>query len=157
MIKHPGRILFEDFMKPLSVTANHLAEQIGVNRSTIGRLIAGEQRLTPEMAARLGAYFGVPARWWLLMQAEFDDREIAACPELFDGVTPMEVDPDILLTPTGVLRLDTPDVAEPEPQPRLPRGALEAIPRSADHSPERRRVRVVRYENGALALVGEIS
>ncbi len=157
MIEHPGRILFEDFMTPLSVTANHLAKQIGVNRSTIGRLIAGEQRLTPEMAALLGAYFGVPARWWLLMQAEFDEHEIAACPELWEGVTPWKSDPDLLLTPKGVIHLDAPDVTEPEPQPSLPRMALEAIPLDAEASPGHRRVRVVRYENGSLALVGEAS
>ena len=50
MAKHPGLILFEEFMTHLAITANRLAKGTGVNRSTIGRLIAGDQRLTPEMA-----------------------------------------------------------------------------------------------------------
>jgi addiction module HigA family antidote len=157
MIKHPGRILFEDFMTPLAISANRLATNAGVNRSTIGRLIAGDQRLTPEMAARLGAYFGVPPRWWLSMQAEFDDAELAARPELRDDVIPWEADPDLLLTPTGVLRLDAVGVAEREPPSSIPRAALEAIPQGAGSPPDLRNVRVVRYENGSLALVGDAS
>ena len=155
MVNHPGQILFEDFMTPLAISANRLAKRTGVNRSTIGRLIAGEQRLTPEMAARLGAFFGVPARWWLLMQAEFDASELAARPELGDGVVPLEADPDLLLTPTGVIRLD--DEASPEPEPLLsiPRRALEILPQDDTEPPESRRVRVVRYANGSLALVGD--
>jgi len=155
MVKHPGRILFEDFMTPLTISANRLARGTGVNRSTIGRLIAGEQRLTPEMAARLGAFFGVPARWWLLMQAEFDASELASRPELGDGVVPLEVDPDLLLTPTGVLRLDDDASSEPEPPPSIPRRALETLPQDDAESPGTRRVRVVRYANGSLALVGD--
>ncbi len=56
------------------------------SRSTVdvglALLLAGEQPITPTMAAKLGAYFGVPARWWLLMQAEYDAVNVAARPEL---------------------------------------------------------------------------
>lgn len=157
MIKHPGRVLFEDFMTPLEITANRLAKNTGVNRSTIGRLIAGEQRLTPEMAARLGAYFGVPPRWWWSMQAEFDDAELAARPELRDDVIPWEADPDLLLTPTGVLHLGAAGVAERERPSSIPRAALKAISQGSDSKPDLRQVRVVRYDNGSLALVGDVS
>lgn len=153
MTKHPGQSLHEDFMKPLEISANQLAKNLGLNRSTVGRLIAGRQRLTPEMAARLGAYFGVPARWWLLMQAEFDAGEIAKHTELREGVTPLDVSPNILLTPTGVLVLDAPEVAQPEPPPSISREALERLPQGS--LPERRKVRVIRYENGSVALVGD--
>lgn len=157
MAKHPGRILFEDFMTPLMITANHLATQIGVNRSTVGRLIAGEQRMTPEMAARLGAFFGVPARWWLLMQVELDERQIAQQPENVDEVKPWIPDPDVLLTPDGVMRLRAPDQTAPEPAPSLPRDPLEMISPDTDRQQGHRKVRVVRYDNGSLALVGEAS
>lgn len=156
MTKHPGQVLFEDFMTPLEISSNHLANSLGVNRSTIGRLIASEHRMTPEMAARLGAYFGVPARWWLSMQAEFDAGEIATHPELSDGVTPMEPNPDVLITPKGVLRLDASDHADPGPAPiSLSRKALEKLPEGAP--PRRREVRVVHRENGSIALVEDSS
>lgn len=153
MIKHPGQILFNDFMTPLGITSSHLATNLGVNRSTIGRLIATEHRITSEMAARLGAYFGVPARWWLLMQAEFDAQDVLARPELSEGVCPMEPNSDILFTPNGVLRLDAPESVEVEPPPSFPIETLEKLPQGSPS--KRREVQIVRYENGSVALVGD--
>lgn len=134
MVKHPGFILREAFMEPLGIHASRLAAGTHVDRSTISRLLAGEQPITPAMAARLGAYFDVPARWWLLMQAEYDAAEVAARPDLVRGVVPLEPNPDVLLTPTGVLRLDA---AAP---PTTNRGRV---------------VRTIRYDNGAVGLVGD--
>jgi addiction module HigA family antidote len=132
MSKHPGHILRESFLEPLGIHASRLAAGSGVDRSTISRLLAGKQPITPAMAARLGAFFGVPARWWLLMQAEYDAAQVEGRPELIEGVTPMQPNPDVLLTPSGVLRLDV------EPPAR-----------------ERRGVRTVQFENGAVALVSD--
>ena len=89
------------------------------------------------------------------MQAEFDVSEIAIRPELRDGVVPMEPDPDLLLTPTGVLRLDDDTGSEPESAPAIPRRALETLPQDDAVLHEPRRIRVVRYANGSLALVGD--
>ncbi|MEQ1567315.1 MAG: HigA family addiction module antitoxin [Myxococcota bacterium] len=133
MGKHPGLILREGFMEPLGIHASRLAAGTGVDRSTISRLLAGDQPLTPPMAARLGAYFGVPARWWLLMQAEYDAADVAARPELVRGVVPLEPNPDVLLTPTGVLRLDV-------------------APPAVDEGGE---VRTIRYDNGSVGLIGD--
>jgi addiction module HigA family antidote len=140
-------------MRPLSISANQLAEGLGVNRSTVGRLIAGEQQMTPRMAARLGAYFDVPARWWLVMQTEFDARAVAERPELSAGVTPIEIGPDFLLTPTGVRHLGEAVAAEPVPPLSLPRTELEKLPQGS--APERRVANVVRFDNGSVALVGD--
>ena len=151
MSKHPGSILFEDFMTPLGINANRLAKSLGVNRSTVGRLIAGTQRITPEMAERLGRCFGVPAKWWLLMQAEFDAEEISARPRFREDVSPIEISPDVFLTPNGVLRLDHGE--EGLPQQSIPRAELDKIPESLP--PRLREVRVVRYGSGSVALVGD--
>ncbi len=153
MTKHPGRTLLEDFMTPLGLTANKVAIGLGVHRSTIGRLIAGEQRVTPEIAARLGAYFQVPAKWWLSMQVDYDAQELARRPALREGVTPLELDPNLLLTPTGIMHLDEPDEAQHEPLFSISRAALEEIPQTS--VPQPREVRLVRYANGSIALVGE--
>ncbi|MEL6348372.1 MAG: HigA family addiction module antitoxin [Myxococcota bacterium] len=153
MSKHPGQILADDFLAPLGLNANQLAVGLGVNRSTISRLLAGQQPLTPAMAARLGAFFQVPARWWLLMQAEYDAAVVSGDPSLAAGVTPMEPDPDVLLTPKGVMRLA--GTAEPAPAKpiSLSRAEINALPQ---HPPQpRRHVKTVRYDNGAIALVGD--
>ncbi len=155
MARHPGRILSEEFLTPLGVTANRLAVGLGVNRSTVSRLLAGRQPLTPAMAARLGAYFQVPARWWLLMQADYDATRVSEDLSLIEGVTPIQPDPDVLLTPKGVLRLDEPAASPPAEPISLSRSEIAALP---SHSPQpRRRVRTVRYDNGAIALVGDDS
>ena len=141
MIRHAGEILRDDFLAPLGLKANRLASGLGVNRSTVGRLLSGKQRLTPELAARLGAYFGVPARWWLVMQAEFDAQLAELDPEIVADVTPVKLGRDVLLTPAGVLKLAelTPKTAEIGPQAASDGG---------------RRVRQVRFDNGSVALIG---
>jgi len=153
MTRHPGEILSEDFLAPLGLNANRLSVGLGVNRSTISRLLCGQQPITPAMAARLGAFFQVPARWWLLMQAEYDAAMVSEDPTLTKGVTPMDPDPDVLLTPKGVLRLAPPVDSSPAEPISLSRSEIAALP---EHSPQpRRRIRTVHYEGGAIALVGD--
>jgi antitoxin HigA-1 len=155
MTPHPGAVLAEEFMAPLGLNASRLAAGLGVHRSTVGRLLAGEQRVTPEFAARLGAFFGTPARWWLLLQVEYDADVVTPAAEVLDEVTRLELPSDVLLTPKGVVRLGPSE--DPNPGPRQPvslvvGGEHEVRGEPAD---ERRRVRQVRYENGAVALVGD--
>ena len=153
MTKHPGQILLEDFLTPLGLNANRLAVGLGVNRSTISRLLAGQQPLTPTMAARLGAFFQVPARWWLLMQAEYDAAVVEADPTLREGVTPMEPDLDVLITPKGVLRLAPASPSEDGPL-TISEADLDTLPEMAGN-PTPRVVREVLYESGSVALVGD--
>ncbi len=152
MSTHPGRILHDKFMKPLSINCNQLAKGLAVNRSTVGRLIDGRQRMSLEMAARLGAYFRVPPRWWLLMQAYHDAQVAESRLDLVEGVTCMELNPDVILTPNGVLRLDEAEPDGTPPPPSISRDELSNRP-SGPTSAERR-VRVVQYESGSVALVG---
>lgn len=154
MTEHPGQILRRDFMEPLGISASRLSRGLGVNRSTVGRLIGGAQPLTPALAARLGAFFRVPARWWLLMQAEYDAHAVTSDPTLVDGVTPLEPDPDVILTPKGVLRLAAPEARPAEARVSISRRDLEALP-DVPSKPAHRVARVVRFEGGSLALIGD--
>ena len=106
MPDHPGIVLRERFLEPLGITASALARGLGVNRSTVSRLLAGGQPLTVALAARLGAFLQVPGGWFLAMQAEYDAARIASDPNLTHGVVPWSGNPDVLLTPRGVLWLD---------------------------------------------------
>jgi len=151
--KHPGRILADDFLGPLDLNASSLAGGLSVNRSTVSRLLAGQQPLTPAMAARLGAFFRVPARWWLLMQAEYDAARVEAAPEMLAGVTPMEPDAEVLLTPKGVLRLGESAPCR-EPPLTISQEDIASLP-PATSSPTPRDVREIRREDGSVALVGE--
>lgn len=150
MGRHPGEILRDEFMVPLALNANRLASGLGVNRSTVGRLLSGKQRLTPELAARLGAFFQVPARWWLLMQAEFDSWLSENDPALVADVAPMQLDHDVLLTPTGVLRLAAAPTAVAKPVSLK----VHEAGRTDESVNGKRSVREVRFENGSVALIG---
>ena len=154
MPRHPGLILASDFLLPLGISPNKLAIGLGVNRSTISRLLAGRQPITPTMAARLGAFFNVPARWWLLMQAEYDAAVMADVPELTAQVKPLEPNPDVLLTPKGVLRLGPPTTSSAAEPLTLSQDELKSLPEMTSNPPPRK-VREVRYGSGSVALVGD--
>lgn len=71
---HPGEILFEDFMKPMGITARRLAADIDVPPSRISELVNGKRPITADTALRLGLFFGMEPRFWLNLQAEYDMR-----------------------------------------------------------------------------------
>jgi addiction module HigA family antidote len=157
MTKPPSLILHEDFLKPLNLNAHQLSKALHVNRSTTARLLNGSQRITPDMAARLAAFFNVPARWWLLMQAEYDSFILEQNPPYHQTIHPLQLDPSVLLTPGGVLRLDDPSPTTLNAPPlSLSTDAISQLPASANPPPPSpRNVRTIRYENGSLALVGD--
>ena len=69
---HPGEVLFEDFMKPLSLTQYRLAQDIGVPPIRISQIIRGERAITVDTAIRLARYFGTSAAVWLRLQVRYD-------------------------------------------------------------------------------------
>jgi len=83
---HPGEILLEDFMKPMGITARQLAADIDVPPSRISELVNGQRPITADTALRLGLFFGMEARFWLNLQAEYDIR--VATRELTAKLTP---------------------------------------------------------------------
>ena len=68
----PGEILEEEFMKPLGLSQNRLALEIGVSPSAIHKLVRGKQSLTAEMALRLSHYFGPSPQFFLNLQLLHD-------------------------------------------------------------------------------------
>ena len=152
MAPHPGHLLRDGFLAPLSLTPAELARGLGVERSTVSRLLAGDRDLTPAMAARLGRYFQVPALWFLEMQAAYDAERVSADPAVWQGVTPRPRDRSFLLTPGGVRPLG-PRSSKPNEPLRIP---YEAFDRDAPAPvPRSHGVRQVEYEGGAVALVCE--
>lgn len=68
----PGEILFEEFMKPHSLSQNGLAAALGVSPMTINQIVNGKRSVTAEVALRLGHYFGMSPQFWLNLQARHD-------------------------------------------------------------------------------------
>jgi addiction module HigA family antidote len=69
---HPGEILREEFLAPLSLTPYALAAVLHVPRTRIERLAREETPVTPDTALRLARYFGTTADFWLGIQARHD-------------------------------------------------------------------------------------
>lgn len=69
---HPGEVLLEEFLKPMSLSQNRLALSIGVHPRRINEIVLGKRRVSAETALRLGRYFGMSPQFWLGLQAEYD-------------------------------------------------------------------------------------
>jgi antitoxin HigA-1 len=73
----PGEILFEEFLKPLKISAYRLSKDTGMPATRISQILKGRRRITADTALRLSRYFGNSADFWMGIQDEFDLREEA--------------------------------------------------------------------------------
>jgi len=69
---HPGEVLLEEFLKPLGLSQNRLALNIGVPPRRINEIVLGKRRVTADTALRLARYFDTTPQFWLGLQADYD-------------------------------------------------------------------------------------
>lgn len=69
---HPGEVLQEEFLKPLSISQYRLARDINVAPRRINEIIHGKRAITADTALRLARYFRTSDRFWLNLQARYD-------------------------------------------------------------------------------------
>jgi len=69
---HPGEILLEEFLKPMKISQNRLALDIGVPARRINEIVLGKRRITADTALRLARYFGMSPQFWLGLQTDHD-------------------------------------------------------------------------------------
>ncbi len=69
---HPGEVLLEEFLKPINLSQNRLAIDIGVDARRINEIVLGTRSITADTALRLSRYFGNSPQFWLGLQAEYD-------------------------------------------------------------------------------------
>jgi addiction module HigA family antidote len=74
---HPGEVLLEEFLKPLKLSQNRLAIDIGVDSRRVNEIVNGKRSITADTALRLARYFGVSADFWMGLQMDYD-LDIAA-------------------------------------------------------------------------------
>lgn len=72
---HPGEILLEEFLKPLSISAYRLSKDLDIPQTRISEIIKGKRRITADTAIRLSRYFGNSAKFWLGLQDDYDIEE----------------------------------------------------------------------------------
>lgn len=69
---HPGEILRQDFLEPLSVSQYRLAKSISVPPRRINEIVLGKRAITADTALRLGRFFGTTEQFWLNLQTRYD-------------------------------------------------------------------------------------
>ena len=73
---YPAATLKEDILPALGLTVTKAANQLGVSRNTLSRLLNGHTAIKAEMALRLEKWLGVgnggSADLWLAEQAAYD-------------------------------------------------------------------------------------
>ena len=72
---HPGEVLMEEFLMPLSISQNALARAIGVPPRRINEIVLRKRAVTADTALRLAAFFGTSENFWLGLQADYDLEE----------------------------------------------------------------------------------
>jgi addiction module HigA family antidote len=90
---HPGLTLRDDVLPALGLNVTQAAEQLGVSRVALSRVLNGRASISPEMALRIEAWLGVArggeARLWLTEQSAYDEWQAR---ERFKSA-PMHVQP----------------------------------------------------------------
>lgn len=69
---HPGEILSEEFLIPMSISQYRLSKDLEIPQTRISEIIKGNRRITADTAVRLSAYFGNSAKFWLGLQIDYD-------------------------------------------------------------------------------------
>ena len=73
---HPGLTLRDDVLPALGLTVTQAAQQLGVSRVTLSRMLNGRAAVSTEMALRIEAWLGVArggeARLWPAEQSAYD-------------------------------------------------------------------------------------
>src|ERR1035437_2940303 len=69
---HPGVMLREEFMQPLSISINGLALELHVPVTRISQIANGVRGITADTALRLARHFGTSADFWMNIQKDYD-------------------------------------------------------------------------------------
>lgn len=91
---HPGEILREDFLAPLSMSAHALAKALHLPPSRVNAIVKEHRAITADTALRLSRYFGGDPHSWLNLQQAYDLKttERIAMQKIMDEVEPRASD-----------------------------------------------------------------
>ena len=69
---HPGEVLREEFLTPMTLSVYRLARALKVSRPRLNDLVLGRRSVTIDTALRLGRYFGTTPEFWINLQTRYD-------------------------------------------------------------------------------------
>ena len=71
---HPGEILAEEFLIPLTISAYRLAKETGISESNLSEILHGKRSITVSISLRLGKFFELNPSFWIGLQNDYDLR-----------------------------------------------------------------------------------
>ena len=69
---HPGEMLMEEFLIPMSITQRDLSKAIHVPYQRINEIVNGRRGITPSTALRLAKFFNMSEDFWMNLQLRWD-------------------------------------------------------------------------------------
>jgi addiction module HigA family antidote len=89
---HPGEILRKEFLDPLDMSVNALAQRLRVPATRLHEIVKERRAVTADTAMRLARYFGGDAQSWLNLQSAFELRqaEINCATEVREEISPYQ-------------------------------------------------------------------
>ena len=72
---HPGEILLEEFLIPLGISQNKIANDMGVPPRRINEIVHALRSVSADTDLRLSRALGTSEGYWLGLQADYDLEE----------------------------------------------------------------------------------
>lgn len=69
---HPGVILLEEFLEPMNITQEALANHLNIPVQRINEIIKSKRGITPETAWLLSQAFKTTPQFWMNLQTNYD-------------------------------------------------------------------------------------
>jgi len=86
---HPGRIIKEDYLLPLTITIKEIASNLKVSRKTLSKIINERGSVTPDMALRLSRAFDTTPDLWINLQKNYALWQAEHSPMTWQMVKPL--------------------------------------------------------------------
>lgn len=92
----PGELLDQEFLKPMGISYQRLANEIAVAPQLIHEIITGRRAITADLDLRLCRFLGLSNGYWLRAQAAYD-TELAqeSLAEVLERITPWQANSPI--------------------------------------------------------------
>ncbi len=90
---HPGEILRKEFLQPMGITQQLLANGIQVSFQHINELVNGKRGVTPSTSLRLAKFLGVSGDFWMNLQTRWDlYRAKEKEQDILDKIEPFKIE-----------------------------------------------------------------
>jgi addiction module HigA family antidote len=69
---HPGEVLRTEYLERAGITAEELAESVGIPSARITEIINGQRAISADTAMRLADRLGTTPQFWVTLQTNYD-------------------------------------------------------------------------------------